>query len=242
MLPCGSEGKESACDVGDLGFVPGWRRSPGEGKGYPLLYSGLENPHRQRSLAGYSPWGRKDSDTTEGLTPGRLPRRPPVLKALTLWEVWVIIPRVIITLSSHQLHGVGGSITSILQMRKLRHKAFKPFAKVTPSVKWQSWDLNPLALSGPEAGPVTNLLLVLTWGRASCLLRQRGMVDGWHCRGAAPGCGMRWASRQAGQFWGETIVGRRTACTPGSREGANRTRSQLGGGVTGRAGRGACSS
>ena len=40
---CGSAGKESACDVGDLGSIPGLARSPGEGKGYPLQYSGLEN-------------------------------------------------------------------------------------------------------------------------------------------------------------------------------------------------------
>ena len=40
---CGSAGKESACSVGDLGSIPGLERSPGEGKGYPLQYSGLEN-------------------------------------------------------------------------------------------------------------------------------------------------------------------------------------------------------
>ena len=39
----GSAGKESACNVGDLGSIPGLGRSPGEGKGYPLQYSGLEN-------------------------------------------------------------------------------------------------------------------------------------------------------------------------------------------------------
>ena len=43
-FPCGSASKESACNVGDLGSVPGLGRSPGEGKGYPLEYSGLENP------------------------------------------------------------------------------------------------------------------------------------------------------------------------------------------------------
>ena len=43
-FPGGSAGKESACDVGDLGLIPGLGRSPGEGKGYPLQYSGLENP------------------------------------------------------------------------------------------------------------------------------------------------------------------------------------------------------
>ena len=40
---CGSAGKESACSVGDLALIPGLGRSPGEGKGYPLQYSGLEN-------------------------------------------------------------------------------------------------------------------------------------------------------------------------------------------------------
>ena len=43
-FPCGSEcGKESACNAGDLGSIPGLRGYPGEGKGYPLQYSGLEN-------------------------------------------------------------------------------------------------------------------------------------------------------------------------------------------------------
>ena len=42
-FPCGSVGKESTCNVGDLGSIPGLGRSPGEGKGYPLQYSGLEN-------------------------------------------------------------------------------------------------------------------------------------------------------------------------------------------------------
>ena len=42
-FPYGSAGEESACNAGDLGSIPGLGRSPGEGKGYPLLYSGLEN-------------------------------------------------------------------------------------------------------------------------------------------------------------------------------------------------------
>ena len=64
----GSDGRESACNAGDPGSIPGSGRSPAEGNGYPLQYSCLENPHGQRSLAGYSPWGRKESDTTERLT------------------------------------------------------------------------------------------------------------------------------------------------------------------------------
>ena len=42
-FPYGSAGKESACSMGDLGSIPGLGRSPEEGKGYPLWYSGLEN-------------------------------------------------------------------------------------------------------------------------------------------------------------------------------------------------------
>ena len=42
-FPGGSDGKESACNVGDLGLIPGLGRCPGEGRGYPFQYSGLEN-------------------------------------------------------------------------------------------------------------------------------------------------------------------------------------------------------
>ena len=41
--PAGSHGKESACNAGDLGLIPGWGRSPGKRNGYPLEYSCLEN-------------------------------------------------------------------------------------------------------------------------------------------------------------------------------------------------------
>ena len=61
----GSDGKESGYNVGDLGWILGLGRSPGGGNGYPLQYFGLENPHGQRSLAGYSLWGHKELDTTE---------------------------------------------------------------------------------------------------------------------------------------------------------------------------------
>ena len=64
---CGSDGKESICNVGDLGSIPGLGRSLGEGHGNPLQYSCLENLYGQRSLAGYSAWGRQESDTTERL-------------------------------------------------------------------------------------------------------------------------------------------------------------------------------
>ena len=58
-FPHSSVGKESACNAGDLGSIPRSGRSPGEGTGNPLQYSCLENPHGQRRMAGYSPWGCK---------------------------------------------------------------------------------------------------------------------------------------------------------------------------------------
>ena len=67
-FPDGSVGKESACNVGSLGLIPGLGRSPGGGQGNPLQYFCPENPHGERSLAGFSPWGRRESDTTERLS------------------------------------------------------------------------------------------------------------------------------------------------------------------------------
>ena len=61
-----SDGKEAACNAGNLGLIPGLGRSPGEGNGNPLQYSCLENSmDRGAWWAIYSPWGHKDSDTTE---------------------------------------------------------------------------------------------------------------------------------------------------------------------------------
>ena len=62
-FPCGSAGKQSTCNSEDLGSIPGVGRSPGEGKGYPLP---VFLPREFHGL--YSPWGRKELDTTEQLT------------------------------------------------------------------------------------------------------------------------------------------------------------------------------
>ena len=64
-FPGGSVSKESTCNVGDLGSIPGLGRSPREGNSYLLQYSCLENPYGQRSLVGYSPWDGKEWDMTE---------------------------------------------------------------------------------------------------------------------------------------------------------------------------------
>ena len=61
-FPGDSDGKESTCTAGYLGLIPGLGRSPGGGRGNPFQYSCLENPHGQRSLAGYSPWDRRVGD------------------------------------------------------------------------------------------------------------------------------------------------------------------------------------
>ena len=59
---------QSTCNVGDLGLIPELGRSPGGGHGNTVQYSCLENPHGHRSLVGCSPWGHKESDTTERLS------------------------------------------------------------------------------------------------------------------------------------------------------------------------------
>ena len=68
---CGSVSKESACNEGDLGSIPGLGRSPGGWQGNSLQYSCLENPHGQRRLVGYNPWGHRESDMTKQARPLR---------------------------------------------------------------------------------------------------------------------------------------------------------------------------
>ena len=67
-FPGGSDGRESACNAGELGSVPGWGRSSGGGHGNPLQYSCLKNPRGQRNLAGHSPWALKELDMTDRLS------------------------------------------------------------------------------------------------------------------------------------------------------------------------------
>ena len=66
-FPGGSDGKVSAYNVGDPGLIPGLGRSTGEGKWQPTLVLLPGKFHGQRSLVGYSPWDRKESDMTERL-------------------------------------------------------------------------------------------------------------------------------------------------------------------------------
>ena len=69
-FPHGAVVKNTAVNAGDardMGLITSLGRSPGEGNGNSLQYSCLENPHGQRSLAGYSSWSHKESNTTERL-------------------------------------------------------------------------------------------------------------------------------------------------------------------------------
>ena len=92
-LPGGSDGKESTFRVGDLGSIPGLGRSPGGGHANPLQYSCLENPHGQRSLAGYSPWESKELGSTSD--PANLPlwgQKPEICTSNTFcrWLTWTL--------------------------------------------------------------------------------------------------------------------------------------------------------
>ena len=79
----GSAGKESACNAGNLGSIPrlGW--SPGEGKGYPLQYSGLENSMDY-------PWGHKELDTTERLSVSQSVRQGNTLFTRKMRTVYIL--------------------------------------------------------------------------------------------------------------------------------------------------------
>ena len=89
-FPHSSVSKESACNAGDPGLMPGSGRSPGGRHGYPLQYFCLENPHGQRSLVGSSPRGHKESDTTEQLSMQHvtMPRS---------YVIWTIFPTLYIS-------------------------------------------------------------------------------------------------------------------------------------------------
>ena len=67
-FPGGSDSKESSCNVGNLGSIPGLTRCPGGEHGNPLQYSCLQNPHGQRNPVGCSPRSHKESDMTEQLS------------------------------------------------------------------------------------------------------------------------------------------------------------------------------
>ena len=108
-FPGGSDCKESTCNAGDLGSIPGLGRSPGGGHGNPLQYSCLENPHGQKNLA-------EQSMGTLRVGHSWATKHRPVHSALTtMLSVYCLIHLFPATTSE------GGALTSfILQSRKLK--------------------------------------------------------------------------------------------------------------------------
>ena len=80
-FPCGSAGKEYACNAGDLGLIPGLGRSPGEGNGNPVQYSGLEHS------MDYIVHGVEESDTTERLSPSLFRERQILYTVTHIWDL-----------------------------------------------------------------------------------------------------------------------------------------------------------
>ena len=111
-FPGGSDSKESACNVAHLGSIPESGRSPGGGHGNPLQYSCLENPHGQRSLVGYSPWGHKEPD---------------MAKHSTALCVWLYLRACMSVYSFMRLRGMYYSYykRGILRLREKNLKAFQ---------------------------------------------------------------------------------------------------------------------
>ena len=68
-IPWHLSSKESSCNAGDLASIPGWGRSPFRKAWQPTPVSLTGEFHGQRSLAGYSPWGHKELDTTQATEP-----------------------------------------------------------------------------------------------------------------------------------------------------------------------------
>ena len=95
-FPGGSDSKESACNVGDVGSIPGLGRSPGGGHGNPLQYPCLENPHGQRSLAAWGPWGCKELGRTKRLS---TPQHMVLKQVMNACQPWLQLLR---TLSSEK--------------------------------------------------------------------------------------------------------------------------------------------
>ena len=79
VFPGDSHNKEPTCIAGDKALIPGLRRSSGEGNSYPTPVFLSEEFHGQRSLAGYNPWGVKESDMTDQLTLSKLARGKKIL-------------------------------------------------------------------------------------------------------------------------------------------------------------------
>ena len=152
----GSDGKAFACNVGDLGSIPGLGRSPWGGHGNPLQFSCLENPHGQRSLAIYSPWDCKEADTTErpstahGNGKGgwdQLRKRWLEMEGLRNWKGHILRQRVSvnveITRSYHRNRGKKETVNQVLKSSVMWFWDHKVTSR-------SSWWCNPMSSASEE--------------------------------------------------------------------------------------------
>ena len=131
--------------VGDLGLIPGLRRSPGGGHGNPVQCSCLENPHVQRSLAGCSPWGCKKSDRTQCLSTHFLSEASCGCPQLTPWDN---AAQLLASLEAPSSGGSGKEPTC----QCARHKTLSldPWVRKIP---WRrKWQPTPVFLTGESHG------------------------------------------------------------------------------------------
>ena len=130
-LPGCSTGKESACNAGHLGSIPGSGRSPGRASVNTLQYSCLENPHGQGSLApSCSPWGCKESDTTERLTLSLGMRGAIMVRSLDFLLLGTKNPRLVLSLlrvdDLWDLTQVAGGNPRAGNQREVPHRTAEP--------------------------------------------------------------------------------------------------------------------
>ena len=196
-FPGSSNDEKFISSAEDLGSVPGLGRFPGGGQGNPLQYSCLENPRGQRSLVGYSPWGRKESDTTEWLTlslfslcsnssrGGLLTRLGCDQGLRSLILRWLL-------LLSHFSH-VRLCVTPSLGFSRQEHWSGLPFpSPMHKSEKWR-WSLSVKSDSSRPHGLQPTRLL-RPWGfpgksagvGCHCLLRLRWLVSYYWGASVAP--------------------------------------------------------
>ena len=119
-FPCGSAGKEFTHNVGDLGSIPGLGRSPGEGKGYPLQYSGLE-----KSMD--CPWGHKELDKIEQLSLSFKSRKQIIETSSKIFDI--------VTVLSFQTISSWGNIRN--NPRKTLLTSLKQLLKCQPDSKFK---------------------------------------------------------------------------------------------------------
>ena len=122
----GSDGKESACFAGNPGSIPGTGRYPRKGNGYPSFLPGQF--HGQRSVVDYSPWGRKESDTTEQLTLAFTNQLWPNPPFHFIW-IWLSVPLISLLIATWICNL---ALISLVVPFSIPEMAFSPSVKVRP--------------------------------------------------------------------------------------------------------------